>query len=147
MPDHRLRNLAVATGLALLSAALPSMAAGPAVELDGHRFQIEIANDEASRDLGLMFRTSMPADHGMLFVFDQPAVQTFWMKNTLIPLDMLFFDKDYRLINVQQRVPPCRRDPCPVYASAGPAKYVLELNGGQAAKLHVKRGDKLTVQH
>ena len=133
--------------LAAVGASTLVHAATANVELAGHRFVVEIAADNASRELGLMFRTRMAADHGMLFVFDQPAVQTFWMKNTLIPLDMLFFDHDYRLVNVQRRVPPCHQDPCPVYASTGPAQYVLELNGGEAEKLDLKRGDKLTVHH
>lgn len=113
--------------------------------LKRHEFQIEIADDFAAREHGLMNRTSMPANHGMLFVFDAPAMLSFWMKNTLIPLDMLFFDRDYKLVNVQQNVPPCRADPCPAYGSSGPAQYVLELNGGEAQKLGVKPGDKLTV--
>ncbi|MEO8957850.1 MAG: DUF192 domain-containing protein [Rudaea sp.] len=113
--------------------------------LKRHEFQIEIADDFASREHGLMDRTSMAANHGMLFVFDTPQMLSFWMKNTLIPLDMLFFDRDYKLINVQQRVPPCRADPCPQYGSTGPAQYVLELNGGEAEKLGVNPGDKLTV--
>ncbi|MGA9333636.1 MAG: DUF192 domain-containing protein [Rudaea sp.] len=123
----------------------PGHAALATAWLARHEFQIEIADDFASREYGLMNRTSMAANHGMLFVFDAPAMQTFWMKNTLIPLDMLFFDRDYKLVNVQQRVPPCRADPCPVYGSTGPAQYVLELNGGEAEKLGVKPGDKLTV--
>jgi len=151
MPDRAARITAFCLNLMLWLAALAASAgvhaASTSVELAGHRFNVEIAADDATRELGLMFRTRMPADHGMLFVFDRPAVQTFWMKNTLIPLDMLFFDQDYRLVSVQQRVPPCRQDPCPVYASAGPAQYVLELNGGEAEKLALKRGDKLTVHH
>lgn len=146
MPDHRIRVFAAALGLSVAAAMLPAHAAGPSVKLHGHRFSIEIAADDASRDHGLMDRTSMPADHGMLFVFDEPGMLTFWMKNTLIPLDMLFFDEDYRLINMHQRVPPCRQDPCPVYGSTKPAQYVLELNGGEASKIGVKPGDKLTVR-
>ena len=92
-----------------------------------------------------MFRDSMPADHGMLFLFDDARPRVFWMKNTHIPLDMLFFDQDYKLVSVQQRVPPCRSDPCAQYASTGPAQYVLELNAGTAERLGVEPGDKLTV--
>jgi uncharacterized membrane protein (UPF0127 family) len=132
--------------VALMTTALGACASGPSVELNGHRFEVEIAADDAARTRGLMFRDNMAADHGMLFVFDDEQPRAFWMKNTYIPLDMLFFDKDYRLVSVQQRVPPCRRDPCSSYASTGPARYVLELNSGLAEKLGVKAGDRLTVK-
>ncbi len=86
----------------------------------------------------------MPADHGMLFVFPDSEIRTFWMKNTLIPLDMLFFDSNRRLVTLLHDVPPCKADPCPIYPSTAPARYVLELNAGTAAKLGVRIGDVLT---
>lgn len=120
-------------------------AAGPAAEIKGHRFDIEVVQDDASRQRGLMFRDSMDAEHGMLFIFDHPAMQSFWMKNTRIPLDILYFDQNYKLVSVQQRVPPCRADPCPAYPSEGEAQYVLELNAGTTEKLGIKPGDTMTV--
>lgn len=122
-------------------------AAEPSVELKGHRYSVELALDAASQQRGLMFRDDMPADHGMLFVFDRPNVQTFWMKNCRMPLDILYFDQNYKLVSVQQRVPPCgdADGNCPVYPSTGPAQYVLELNAGTAEKIGVKAGDALTV--
>ena len=133
--------------LSLDLGACMARASGPSVELKGHHFDIEIAADDASRERGLMFRDSMPADHGMLFLFEHPAAQTFWMKNTHIPLDILYFDQSYKLVSMQQRVPPCRSagNDCPVYPSTGPAQYVLELNAGTADKLGVKQGDELKV--
>ncbi|HZP66036.1 MAG TPA: DUF192 domain-containing protein [Rudaea sp.] len=127
--------------------ACSARAAGPSAELKGHRFEIEVAQDDASRERGLMFRDSMPADHGMLFVFDDTAPREFWMKNTRIPLDILYFDASYRLVSMQQRVPPCRSlgFDCPTYPSNAPARYVLELNAGTADKLGVKEGDVLAV--
>ena len=127
--------------------ACAARASGPYVELDGHRFQIEIAADEPSRERGLMFRENMPADHGMLFVFDDAQVRTFWMKNTPLPLDILYFDQNYKLVSVQQRVPSCLNsgNNCPVYPTDGAAQYVLELNAGTADKIGVKPGDALTV--
>ena len=122
-----------------------SAQAAPTVELKGQRFDIEIVSDDASRARGLMFRDSMAADHGMLFTFDDTQPRVFWMKNTRIPLDILYFDNNYKLVSVQQRVPPCRSDPCAQYPSAGPAQYVLELNGGTADRLGVKPGDQLTL--
>jgi hypothetical protein len=126
-------------------AACSARATGPSVELKGQRFDVEIADTEAARERGLMFRDSMPADHGMLFLFDDSAVRTFWMKNCQMPLDILYFDEKYNLVSTQQRVPACRSDPCPVYPSEGAAKYVLELNAGTADKLGVKAGDALKV--
>jgi len=126
-------------------AACSARATGPSVELKGQRFDVEIADTEPARERGLMFRESMPADHGMLFLFDDNAVRTFWMKNCRMPLDILYFDEKYKLVSVQQRVPACRSEPCPVYPSEGAAKYVLELNAGVADKLGVKPGDAIKL--
>jgi len=126
-------------------AACSARATGPSVELKGQRFDVEIADTEPARERGLMFRESMPADHGMLFLFDDNAVRTFWMKNCRMPLDILYFDEKYKLVSVQQRVPACRSEPCPVYPSEGAAKYVLELNAGVADKLDVKPGDAIKL--
>jgi len=131
----------VLTGAALQACA----ASGPYVELNGHRYSIEIAADNASREHGLMDRTEMAADHGMLFVFDDDAPRAFWMKNTKIPLDMLFFNAERKLVSVQHRVPPCLGDPCPAYSSGAPARYVLELNGGQAEKLGLNPGAEMQI--
>ena len=127
--------------------ACAARASGPSAELKGKHFGIEIAADNDSRARGLMFRDSMSADHGMLFVFDGMEPRVFWMKNTHIPLDILYFDKNYKLVSMQQRVPPCHSmgDDCPQYPSSGPAQYVLELNAGTADKLGAKPGDVLKV--
>ena len=127
------------------SAAAACAKSGPYVELKGHMFSIEIAADDASRAHGLMERTQMDADHGMLFVFDDDAMRAFWMKNTKIPLDMLFFDSTRHLITVQHDVPPCTADPCPAYSSGAPARYVLELNAGEAARLGLTPGDVIEI--
>jgi uncharacterized membrane protein (UPF0127 family) len=140
-------SLALASmGVACADApANPAHASGKAaVVLHGRRINVEIAADEVSRAHGLMDRTSMPADHGMLFVFPAAAVQTFWMKDTLIPLDMLFFDERRRAVTELGDVPPCKADPCPIYPSTEPARYVLELNAGAAAKFGVRKGDVAT---
>jgi len=143
---HRRRLCPIAVSLlATLTSACSVHAAGPTVELKGHRFAVEVAADDAARARGLMFRDSMADDHGMLFVFDRSYVQTFWMKNTRIPLDILYFDANYKLVSVQERVPPCRSDPCAQYPSTGPAQYVLELNAGMTQKLGAKAGDTLSV--
>jgi uncharacterized membrane protein (UPF0127 family) len=140
-----LRGLLLCAGLGL--SACGALASGPSVELKGQHFDVELAADDASRERGLMFRDEMPADHGMLFLFEHPMQLQFWMKNCRMPLDILYFDEKYKLVSVQQRVPPCRNggDSCPTYPSGGRAQYVLELNAGMADKLGVKPGDELKV--
>lgn len=136
------------TLLATLLFGLPFFAAAqlqPWVKLKGQHIAVELAEDDATRMRGLMFREHMDPNHGMLFVFEHETPQAFWMKNTKIPLDMLFFDHAGKLVALHERVPPCTADPCPAYPSNAPALYVLELNGGEAAKLGVKPGEKLEI--
>jgi len=115
------------------------------VELAGTRYQVELAQDDASRARGLMFRDQMEANHGMLFIHERLEPQAYWMKNTRIPLDILYFDDARRLVSQQRDVPPCSAgDACPPYPSFKPARYVLELNAGQAAKLKLEDGTELT---
>jgi uncharacterized membrane protein (UPF0127 family) len=131
-----------------LLACLVSGCAGasqPWVELGGQRYQVELAKDDAERARGLMFRDAMEADHGMLFIHDAQEPQSYWMKNTKIPLDILYFDNDRKLVSQQRDVPPCSLgDACPPYPSNAPARYVLELNAGQAEKLKLQDGAVMT---
>lgn len=137
-----LRLLALVSVFALSSCA---SAGTHWVELGGQRYQVELAQDEASRARGLMFRDEMEADHGMLFIHDREEPQAYWMKNTKIPLDILYFDNQRRLVSQQRDVPPCTLgDGCPPYPSKGAARYVLELNAGQANRLQLKDGAELT---
>jgi uncharacterized membrane protein (UPF0127 family) len=130
--------------LLLLPLAGCAAAGKPWVELRGERFSVEIADDEAERNRGLMFRDHMAADAGMLFLYDAEQPLAFWMKNTRIPLDILYFDQDRRLVSARKGVPPCSLgDRCPPYPSSAPAIYVLELNAGSAARLGVADGDEL----
>jgi len=117
----------------------------PRVELKGKTFSVELATEPKQHALGLMFRDSMDEDHGMLFIFPTSATRSFWMKNTRIPLDILYFDQDLRLVSVVQNAKPCRTQQCPTYSSSGPARYVLELNAGKAAELAVEPGDILVL--
>ncbi|MFC5576663.1 DUF192 domain-containing protein [Lysobacter niabensis] len=114
------------------------------VELDGQRYQVEIADDDAERARGLMFRDELAANHGMLFIHDQQEPQAYWMKNTRIALDILYFDNARRLVSQQRDVPPCALgNGCPPYPSTAPARYVLELNAGEAARLKLENGAEL----
>ena len=129
----------------LLALSACASARTPGVEVGGERFQVEVADDDAERARGLMFRDAMADDHGMLFIHDRQEPQAYWMKNTRIPLDILYFDRDRRLVSQQRDVPPCSAgDRCPPYPSRAPAQYVLELNAGQAARLGLQDGALLT---
>lgn len=128
----------------LLAVSTCACASGSWVELAGQRYEVEIASTDAQRARGLMFRDELPAGHGMLFIHDREEPQAYWMKNTRIPLDILYFDDARRLVSQQQDVPPCTAgDSCPPYPSGAPARYVLELNAGQATRLDLKRGIEL----
>lgn len=119
----------------------------PFVTLKGQRFSVEVADDDASRARGLMFRDTMADDHGMLFIFPDERPRSFWMKNTRIPLDIIYIDRDLEVVSISADTPPCRSrtQRCPSYPSAGPARYVLEINGGRAAELGLEPGDRIEV--
>ena len=114
------------------------------VELAGKRYTVEIADDDDSRARGLMFRDALPEGHGMLFIHESEEPQAYWMKNTRIPLDILYFDSARKLVSQQRDVPACTLgDGCPPYPSDAPARYVLELNAGQAEALKLQDGVEL----
>jgi uncharacterized membrane protein (UPF0127 family) len=131
--------------LVLLSLSGCASAGSDWVELAGHRYQVELAQDDATRARGLMFRDQMESDHGMLFIHDREEPQAYWMKNTKIPLDILYFDSKRKLVAQQRDVPPCSAgNACPPYPINAPARYVLELNAGQAAQLKLQDGAELS---
>ncbi len=103
-----------------------------------HEFSIEIAATGPARQRGLMFRHNMPADHGMLFDYSRTARVAMWMKNTLIPLDMVFISADGRIESIAERTIPRSLD---AISSRGRVRGVLELNGGTAARLGIAPGD------
>lgn len=148
MRDSNRRIPVLLASIAVLAAALLTGCPAsdePSVTLKGQRFTVEIADDDQERARGLMFRRDLPSDHGMLFVFPEAAWQSFWMRNCLIPLDILYFDADARFVSGHFNAPPCNADQCPSYPSEGPAKYVLELNGGVGRELGLVAGDRLTL--
>lgn len=118
----------------------------PTVVFGGKTFSVEIADTQEKQALGLMFRDKLPSDEGMIFIFPDEAPRSFWMKNCRIPLDIMYFDKDLKLVSISADTPPCRVSNCPSYPSIKPAKYVLELNAGSARELGVSLGDTLTVK-
>jgi len=129
----------------MLTTCTTCASSGPSVELGGQTFSVEIADTQQKQALGLMFRDSMAADHGMLFVFPAEAPRRFWMKNTRIALDIMYFDKNLQMVSISADTPPCKTRQCPSYPSFAPAKYVLELNAGKASELGVGPGDRMTV--
>jgi len=116
------------------------------VEIRGQRFSVEVADTFEERQRGLMFRDTLEKDTGMLFIHDVEEPQAYWMKNTHIPLDILYFSRDLKLVSAQERVPPCSAgDRCPPYPSDGAALYVLELNAGSVELFKIQTGDVMKV--
>jgi uncharacterized protein len=120
--------------------ALAALTAAPApqqvcVAPDGSRIRLELAISDRERFDGLMYRDQLPADRGMLFIFEQDDLWPFWMKNTYIPLDLIWLDKYGKIVEVRADVQPCRSDPCPSYPPTQKGRAVLEVNAG-FAKTH-----------
>ncbi len=124
--------------------AAPSVATIPlTIAMDGqaHRFAVEVARTEEEQKRGLMFRTSLPEDGGMLFPFAKPRIASFWMENTLIPLDMIFIRADGSIDRIAENTIPRSREPV---ASGGEVAAVLELAGGTAARLGLDESATVT---
>jgi len=107
-----------------------------------HSFTVELADTEAEREKGLMFRKELPEGHGMLFDFHTDQEVSFWMKNTYIPLDMIFIRGDGHILRIAANTQPMSTRIIP---SGGPVRAVLEVAGGTAEKLGIEPGD--TVAH
>lgn len=129
--------------LALVLAATVPPGAPECVVTDRTRVQLEVALTDEERQLGLMFRDMLPADRGMLFIFEADGPLDLWMKNTFIPLDFVWMSPSGEVVDVRADVPPCRSDPCPAYGSSKPARAVLEVNAGFASAHGVRPGDRL----
>lgn len=102
---------------------------------------VEIADTDEERAQGLMYREKLEEGHGMLFVFENEASRGFWMKNTKIPLDIVFFDREKKVVSFVKNMKPCEADPCRTYDSEKPAMYALELKEGMVEKYGIKAGD------
>ena len=154
MSRTRAGRAAVAAAFALLACPSPPSAGGGAapagpprvvVESGGraHAVLVEVAADPAARERGLMFRRRLEEGRGMLFVFEEEQEQSFWMKNTLIPLDMIFVSAEGRVVTVISRAEPLSLSP----RIGGPCRYVLEVPGGWAEARGVKRGDRVRLEN
>jgi len=127
---------------------VPAAAAstGPRATLpSGAVYSLELATVPEDQAQGLMYRESLPDKTGMLFVFDQPAPHHFWMKNTMIPLDIVWIDDSGKVVFISARTPPCKADPCPTYGPDVAVSRVLEIAGGKAAEEGVVVGSVLRL--
>lgn len=113
--------------------------------IGGKEINLEVAQTPQEKATGLMYRTALADDRGMLFLFQPAQPISFWMKNTLIPLDMVFL-RDGIVKEIASKVPPCTSDPCPSYGAGTNVDQVIELRGGRAAELGLKVGDRVTIQ-
>jgi hypothetical protein len=121
-------------------------ASGPrAVMPSGAVYRLELATIPEDQAQGLMYRENLPEKTGMLFVFNEPAPHHFWMKNTMIPLDIVWLDDTGAVLFVSANTPPCKADPCPSYGPDVSVRRVLELAGGLAEREGVRVGAKLEV--
>jgi uncharacterized membrane protein (UPF0127 family) len=106
-------------------------------------FAVEIADTPAKREQGLQYRRELPADRGMIFLFAHEADQTFWMKNTPIPLDMIFINSEHRIVGIAEQAVPFSLDPRSVGRAS---RFVLEINGGLSKRHGIKTGDSVRFQ-
>ncbi|MBD3328271.1 DUF192 domain-containing protein [Candidatus Peregrinibacteria bacterium] len=108
-------------------------------------FIVEIADTIEKRQEGLMFREELDQNYGMWFVFDKEQELSFWMKNTLIPLDMIFVNDEFYVVDIVKNAQPCKSDPCSSYPADRPARYVLEINAGLSDLMGIEEGDEVEV--
>ena len=154
-PAYRAPALALLLGGVLLIgwlAWLPSAKPEPFAALDGEtrtltldeeRFVIELASTANSRQRGLMGRATLAAHRGMLFLYAEEAPRRFWMRNVRFPIDILYLDADWRIVERVVDAPPCLSMPCAEYPSGQPARYVLELPAGSSDRLGLTVGQRL----
>lgn len=110
----------------------------------GRQVDAEVADTPEARQKGLMFRDSLPADAGMLFIFQQAAPHQFWMKNCKFQIDIIWMNDNKEIVYLSENTPPCKSDPCPFYGpKSGRALYVIEVVSGLAQKEKLKSGMKI----
>jgi uncharacterized membrane protein (UPF0127 family) len=112
-----------------------------------HCFFVELAKTEAERERGLMNREELGKDKGMFFLFDKEGIYPFWMKNTLIPLDIIWIGSENKIVFIGHNVQPCKSLICPTTNPQIKAKYVLEINGGLSAEMGIKLGDTADIKN
>jgi uncharacterized membrane protein (UPF0127 family) len=128
--------------MAASSSATPALL--PLAFPNGTRILVEVAASVEDRARGLMFRDHLAPDRGMLFVFDEPGQWVFWMKNTKVPLDIIWLDANKRIVDIAAEVPGCVQDPCLQYQPNKDASYVLEVPAGSVKSQKLTKGMPLT---
>jgi len=111
----------------------------------GRVISAEIADTSERVMYGYMYRTEVRDDEGMVFVYPEPGVHSFWMKNTLVPLDIIWLADDFSIIHMEVPAPPCKADPCPSYGPMRVSRYILEARAGTAARERLKPGDRISI--
>ena len=139
-PAPALSRQAAAAARAFSNAAMAE------VRFPGGRAIAAVIADTPERIMyGYMFRPEVREDEGMLFIFPSPGVHGFWMKNTLVPLDIIWMDGNRAIVHIEEAAPPCRADPCPGYGPMRVVSSVLEVRAGTAVREGLKRGDRLSI--
>lgn len=132
---------------AVLSSAAATLPAAPAVVPlklpSGTVLSTEVMVEDNDRAMGLMFRPSLAKDRAMLFVFDTADFHGIWMKNCKFPIDIVWLDEARKVVHVAEGVPPCTKEPCPVYQPMQRAAFVVEMNAAQAKREKVVKGATL----
>ena len=129
---HHIRLALLFSLQAAAAAAAPDVV--PLTLPSGKVLKAEVMVKDEDRAMGLMFRPSLPLDQGMLFVFSESEFHGIWMKNCKFPIDILWLDDQKKVVHLEESVPPCKTDPCPVYQPLRKASFVVELNAGQARR-------------
>ncbi len=130
-------------GFVLLLLLLTGCQHEPSVTLNGKNVLVEIANNDQERSVGLMYREHLDENKGMLFTYPDENIRSFWMKNTLIPLDMIFINKNFEIVDIHQAEPCPKEGECPSYGAK--AQYILEVNKGFSQKNNISVGNKIKI--
>ncbi len=139
--------LAIIVGIVILFIATSGTQESSAIVIHtgsgNNLVKVEVVSNPIDLEKGLMNRTHLDGDSGMLFVFPYESKWSFWMKNTLIPLDMIYVNSRLKIVDITT-MQPCKADPCPDYNPIAQAKYVLEVNAGYSAAHNITIGDEIT---
>lgn len=114
------------------------------IEINDNIIEVELAKTPEEQRIGLMYRESLEDNEGMFFIFENEGKKTFWMKNTLIPLDIIFINSSNRIVDIVT-MQPCKTDPCEAYTSKEPSLYVLEVNAGFAKENNINIGEFVKI--